>query len=94
FELDLPLNTEKINFLSTSGKYSGGGVGLDDVILAAGLCEGSKLLNCKFNKISETARGGKTENMLCEYQQDPSDDFDWAVSFDTGDVGTIDGSED
>lgn len=41
FELNLPQDTEKINFLSTSGKYSDGGIGLDDVTLVAGLCKGN-----------------------------------------------------
>ncbi|XP_012940335.2 uncharacterized protein LOC106012306, partial [Aplysia californica] len=75
FEVDLPVWTSHVEFVATSGRTSGGGVALDDIMVDGGRCEGSSRMNFG-------------EEDFCFYTQDEADDFDWILSTDTEDGGS------
>ncbi|CAL1541548.1 unnamed protein product [Lymnaea stagnalis] len=78
FNVDIPMSTQHIQFISTSGQWSGGGIGLDDVTLEPGVCENTMKVNCNFD--NRTKSTPQFNDEICSYTQESfTDDFDWLM---------------
>ncbi|XP_067668333.1 serine-rich adhesin for platelets-like [Haliotis asinina] len=65
-EQQLDGDVSRVVFVAQAGRWTGGGVGLDDVKIQSGRCDGTLKVACDFD-------GGT----LCEYLQAEDDSLDW-----------------